>query len=468
MARNRMHLGSMLLAVALGSSPARAELLYFKDGGRLHVAAEVRDGEVRIKGATEEYVFPTGDFLKIVPGHNPEREWPARREAALKSGAEARFAAASWALENGLVPQSVAMLRAAHSMDGAHQPTARLVELLDGLDRPAPDPDSSSLLKAIGISLEVARSRHVVLYHERSRTEADAQLDLLERVLTAYYLTFAADGLDLELPDEKLVFVALNRQSDYLAFLRSQHAGAFSTTYGYYHPAFRAVVTFDLRTAPRWASAVRGFDRARSALPIASSSPDALDDPTMRNLQRQRVLQEMEIRANTDGTVAHELIHALTRASGLSPAAERFPQWLHEGLAAQFEVVRGGRWAGVGQAHDLRLGDWRKVEAASNLEGLIRDRGFGQGYKPSVYARSWAAVAFLRHARSSQFLEFLERLEHPPDRASAQYFATRFCAAFGSDLTGLEAEMTRYFRGVKTPLEESAPETPGLCQDARD
>ena len=30
-----------------------------------------------------------------------------------------------------------------------------------------------------------------------------------------------------------------------------------------------------------------------------------------------------------------------------------FPLWLHEGFAAPFEVVRGGRWAGFGHAHDL-------------------------------------------------------------------------------------------------------------------
>ncbi len=459
---------SLLAAISLASASARAELLYFNDGGRLHVAAEVRDGHVRIKGATEEYVFRTEDFLKIVPGHDPEQDWKARRETALESGAEARFAAAWWALENGLVAEAAAMLRAAHAVDSAHQPTARLVALLDHLDRPCPDPETASLRNAIGVRLDTAHSCHVVLYHQSSRAQAETRIDLLERVLTAYYLVLTADGIDLNLPDEKLVCVALRDQSDYLRFLRSQHAGAFSTTYGYYHPALRAVVTFDLRTAPRWAAACRALDSARSALPLASDSRPSLDDPKTRNLQRQRLLQEMEIRANADGTAAHELIHALTCASGLAPTLEDFPHWLHEGLAAQFEVVRGNRWAGVGQAHDIRLTDWRKVEAAPNLDGLIRDRGFGQGYKSALYARSWALVGFLRHAQSTQFLTFLHLLRRPPDRTQSPKFASSFHKAFGSNLPLLEAEWVRFFQVLQTPLEEFAPQSPSGSSTARD
>ena len=449
----------VLAGLAPAGRPARAELLYFQDGGRLHVAAEVRDGLVRIKGATEDYVFRTADFRAIVPGHNPEQDWQARRATALESGPEARFSAAWWALENGLIPEAVAMLRATHA-DRAHPPTARLVAILDRLAPHLPDPDASSLLHAIGIPLDSARSRHVLLYHETTQEKAAAQLDLLERVLTAFYLALTADGIDLEPPAEKLVFVALRDQADYLAFLRSQHAGAFATTYGYYHPAYRAVVTFDLRTAPRWASAYRALERAHGDSPHGARTAAELDDPRTRNLQRQRLLQEMEVRANADGTAAHELVHALTIASGLAPTPEAFPHWLHEGLAGQFEVVRGGRWAGVGQPHDLRLGDWRKVEPAPNLEGLIRDRGFGQGYKAAVYARSWALVRFLRGAHSGRFLQFLELLRNPPENGVAPRFATRFQAIFGPDLAAFETEWTRFFQGIHTTLEDFAPQTP--------
>ena len=52
---------------------------------------------------------------------------------ASDAGAERQFAAAWWALENGLIPEAVAMLRSAHAADPRHQPTARLVKTLDRL-----------------------------------------------------------------------------------------------------------------------------------------------------------------------------------------------------------------------------------------------------------------------------------------------------------------------------------------------
>ena len=47
-----------------------------------------------------------------------------------------------------------------------------------------------------------------------------------------------------------------------------------------------------------------------------------------------------------EGTAAHEIIHLLAANSGLLPRHDAFPIWLQEGLAMQFEVIRGGRWAG--------------------------------------------------------------------------------------------------------------------------
>ena len=69
--------------------------------------------------------------------------------------------------------------------------------------------------------------------------------------------------------------------------------------------------------------------------------------------------------AEVRGTLAHEMIHQLAADSGLLPRHDAFPYWLHEGFAAQFEVIRGGRWAGISRAHDLRLPDWRDSSSRS-------------------------------------------------------------------------------------------------------
>ena len=164
---------------------------------------------------------------------------------------------------------------------------------------------------------------------------------------------------------------------------------------------------------------------------------------------------EMDRRSLELGTVAHEMIHLLVAQSGLAPRQDDFPLWLHEGLAAQFEVVRGGRWAGFGHAHDLRLPDWRKIDPPARLVPLVRDAGFGHGYQRDAYAAAWALVYYLRREHPAQFLTFLDLLRTPdPEvRPRADRTVALFGAAFGADLHRLEADWHRVMATVRTPLE---------------
>ena len=61
----------------------------------------------------------------------------------------------------------------------------------------------------------------------------------------------------------------------------------------------------------------------------------------------ETMLLDLDRRSIDLGTAAHEMIHQLAVESGLVPRHDAFPHWLHEGLAAQFEVIRGGRWSGI-------------------------------------------------------------------------------------------------------------------------
>ena len=119
-----------------------------------------------------------------------------------------------------------------------------------------------------------------------------------------------------------------------------------------------------------------------------------------RDLDRRQLLLETDRRAIDVGTAAHEMVHQLVRNSGLIRRHDDFPVWLHEGLATQFEVVRGGVWAGVGRVHDIRLPDWRAIAPPPPLIPLLRDLGFEHGYRRDLYAQSWALVYFL--ARSTR------------------------------------------------------------------
>jgi hypothetical protein len=437
--------GLAVLLTMLAPCPARADLLYFRGGGQVQAPAIVESDRVRIETPLGTHSFRTDDFLKIVSGACPEREWGPRRDAALKAGADARLAAGWWALENGLVTEAVALIRSAHAADPKHEPTARLVAMLDRLNRPTHDPETDRLESALGVSCEREQSPHVLLLHQHDPGEARQRVDLLERVVTAYYLMLAAHGIDLDLPEHRLVSVYLRDRRDYLAFLSSQGAGAFRTTLGYYHPMFRAVVAFDLRS---------------TRAPSHSASDSTSTEPGLVDLRRRRLLRDLDERARDLGTAAHEMVHLLVAESGLAARPGQFPLWLHEGFAAQFEVIRGGRWAGIGRAHDLRLPDWRAITPSPELASLVRDEGFGHGYQRDLYAECWSLVYFLRKTRPDEFLTFRDRLRLPSpsaDLSDPARFEAAFRASFGEDVQSLASEWRAFVCSVRTPLEEAAP-----------
>jgi hypothetical protein len=435
---------------------AVAELVYFTRGGQAQLPARMRGDRVVLETPDGPREFLRGDFRRIVPGFWPPAEWEARRAEAQGGSAEERFAAAWWALENGLTPEAEAMLRDAHAADPSHQPTARLVAVLDRLARSLPDPDLDALGTILPGECRVARGPHVLVLHQHDPAEAAERVDLLERVLTTFYLVLAAQGYDLPVPSHRLASAWFARQEDYRAFLRAEVGPDFQTTSGYYHP------TRDLVAA--WDSRDRDDQRARRDLlrRLDRAGAAAGRDRLRRDVARQLLLLDLDRRAIDLGTAAHEQVHQLVALTGLAPRYDDFPIWLHEGFAAQFEVIRGGRWAGVGRAHDIRLADWREIPPRpARLIPLLGDVGLGHGYQPGRYAEAWALVYYLRKQRPRQFVAFLDLLRTPdPDPAPrSDRTLAAFCAVFGEDLDALEASWLRYLAGLQTPLESERPST---------
>ena len=194
------------------------------------------------------------------------------------------------------------------------------------------------------------------------------------------------------------------------------------------------------------AAATPALRPAREALAAARRRAGAATGEAAR----RELLFDLECRAIDVSTAAHEMIHQLVDATGLAPRPDAFPVWLHEGLAMQFEVVRAGRWAGLGRADDFRLPYWRRMVPPPRLAPVLRDAGFGRGYHPDRYAEAWALVYFLRKEHPREFLAYLDQLRLPPLDGPADAFH----AAFGADLGELEARWHQFLGGVLTPAEE--------------
>ncbi|WP_165246491.1 DUF1570 domain-containing protein [Paludisphaera soli] len=479
----RVALAVMLVTPAV----LRADLIYFRNGGRIQAPAVSEGSGVAIELADVSYVFQAEDLEKRVPGFIPAEEWDARRKLVHGKPPADRFAEAWWALENGLVGEAVEELERIHEVDPGHQPTRRMVEVLEALKAPCDDPDFVDFQKALGVATRVERGPHVLLLHQHPEAEAAGRVAFLERVTTGYHLLFAGSGVSIRTPRRRLVFAWFSNRADYQAFLKAQDAAAFASTRGYYHPTWNAVVAYDARGGDlqrqdrsdlaRRRDELQAFRTTLDRLPangrfrvgLAGERPRvlgkaegrALVDRLDRDVRRSELLLEAERLAYDDGMAAHEMIHLLAADSGLRPRHDSFPVWLQEGLAMQFEVVRGGTWAGIGRPHDIRLGDWRRMQPPPPLDPLIRDRGFGQGYRRDPYAQAWALVYFLRARHGESFVRFLDLLRAPMDPSDAPpSHSELFIRAFGDDLVGLEREWHAFLDETRSPLEAHAPHPP--------
>ncbi len=475
--------------VCLATGVVRGELLYFQNGGEVHAPAAIDGNRIVIQLAETRYEFLREDFRKIVPGFTPEREWDMRRQELRSAGFATRYEAVWWAITNGLGNEVVPELRTLHAMNPEHAPAARMIAAINKLELPAVDPDLIGFRKALGITTNIARGRHVILLHQLSEPEAEQRVALIERVINGFYLWFAAQGIELGVPEKRLICAWFADQKDYLAFLHSQGADAFATTKGYYHPTWNAVVAFDAlssnqqqtgrETARARHEEIRQFQATVNRLPprsklrvtLSGESARTLDraaalaliDRLRREVQREELLLELERRAINEGTAAHEIVHLLAINSGLLPRNDSFPVWLQEGLAMQFEVIRGGRWAGISRASDPRLPDWRRIQTPPALEPLVRDSGYGRGYRRDLYAQAWSLVYYLRVQHPSEFLTFLDLLRSPDtelaDLPVSDRWASAFRRAFGPDLGAFERGWHEYMATVQTPLGRHVPES---------
>ena len=480
---------SVLGLVGVGSV-ARADLLYFRKGGDAQLPARIEGNRLIISMPDGQVNLSRDCVRKLVSGFSPEADWPERLRLVQSRDFDAKFAAAWWALENGLTKEAGVLVRELHRLGPKHASTARMASALDRLEQPCPDPDLTAFQKAIGIEVTVTRGPHVILLHQHSESEASERIAVLEKVITGFYLLFAADGIELLAPRRRLVSAWFAEKKDFLAFLHAEQADAFATTRGYFHPTWAAVVAFDARSTEEQRNArsklaarreeVERFDRQLEAAPARARIRIELGGEPVRTVGRseakaaiarveseitcETMLLDLDRRSIDLGTAAHEMIHQLAAESGLVPRHDAFPAWLHEGLAAQFEVIRGGRWSGVSRAHDLRLPDWRKIQDPIPLERLVRDAGFGHGYQRDLYAQAWALVYYLRTWHSREFLTFLDLLRGP-DSGDPGSLATgrgdrvfgAFQRAFGSDLVALERDWRAFMATVKTPLEQNRP-----------
>ena len=203
----------------------RSDLIYFRKRGEAQLPATI-DGTRVVLSLPDRKVELNRDIVrKMVPGFWPATEWDTRRRQVQANGVEARFAAAWWAIENGLTTEVTAELREIHALDPKHAATARMNAVLDRLDEPCIDPEFARFQKALGIETQrgprTARAVASPAFRRRSR-RANRTAGARDHRLP-FVVRRAGRGTGSS-PSRRLVSAWFADQKDYLAFLHAENA----------------------------------------------------------------------------------------------------------------------------------------------------------------------------------------------------------------------------------------------------
>jgi hypothetical protein len=271
------------------------------------------------------------------------------------------------------------------------------------------------LLHEFGRGYEVSGVGHYLVVHPAGQRDQWApRFEQLYRSLVQY---FAARGWQLTEPRFPLVAVVYPRQVDFVQQAAREGIAAGNGLLGFYSPRTNRILLYD--------SATSGQDWTTNA-----------------------------------ETIIHEAAHQSAFNTGVHSRFGVVPRWVAEGVGTMFEAR--GVWQSrtyPNQADRInrgRLSEWRALAASGRrpadmiAQVVSSDRMF-QTNPSAAYAEAWALTFFLCESEPKKYFQYLAKTAAIPpfsNYRSPERLAD-FTAAFGSDLTMLDARMTRFVAGLK-------------------
>jgi hypothetical protein len=402
----------------------------------------------------------------------PVTELFSRQLGSAGADANKRFAAAQWALRHGLLNSFYQAVDKTLEADPNHARANMVKKLKVRMDEPLGDSSKQEkeLKDLVGRpDMSIKMSKHFILMHDTPSTpakgrkipRADERLQLLEQVYESFLVRFFANGIELEIPKDRLKVVLFSDEKDYHFFATKQDPSLISAA-GFWSPTNNTSVFYDNGTSEDFKKLLRLSDNLQEvkAEMIKKRTGGAAD---MRHLADSiQFLIAME-RENLDlKVVSHETTHQMSGNTGLLPRHVRIPSWVHEGLASYFETSEGANWGGIGAVNEDRLSYYRALEPDkehSNIDFIVGDQIFDYAGSHSstihAYGQAWALTHFLMERHFDEFIAFYRRLgEMPPEVVFSQEVLTNiFNESIKKDRRTLDTEWRSYMRGLKTDLE---------------
>jgi hypothetical protein len=429
-------------------------------------------GSVTYRHRLGTLTFDKGDIIKVHKARTPK--WICNRDlekARQKKDAAAIYEVALYALHRGLLPEFWTAVEEVLKIDPNHackelkQFKADVIDKPVTADRAAQESYIKKIVRNANMRIEV--SNHFLLLHDtpakvspdekwQKKPRAQGRLELLEQVYETFLLKFKSMGVQMEIPQERLMVVLFNEYKSYLAFATSLDPSLQSAS-GFFDPKVNVSFFFDHGTRSE------GAKEIRKLLPgLRSQAIKDRDGQYVRRLNAIEFLLAID-QENSDITVvSHECTHQMAANTGLLPRHVMIPSWVHEGLATYFEAPGDATWAGIGAANEERLTFYRALEndrEHSNIDFIVGDKIFDHAASIATilhgYAQAWALTHFLVERHPQELVKFYRRLgEFPPDTSlSPEILVEVFNECFGDRRVELDSEWRLYMSNIKTETE---------------
>lgn len=327
--------------------------------------------------------------------------------------------------------------------------------------------------------MRIARSKHFVLLHDTDESarpgEAsflERRLDLLEQVYAMYLYFFAARGIPVDVPAERMRQVLFNDEKDYVAHKKNLGPHMINAV-GYYSLDtnvaffFRYGSNAEIKELKVLTSKLEDLrkDLKRSKSAVAGGKV-----AEVAHLTRTLEIITKLIEESLDLSVySHETVHQLSANSGLMPNTGKTPRWAMEGFASYMEFPITASWAGMGAVSEDRLEGYRAIKddpKNTDIRAIVSGAYFQGGplaFKNEgfAYGQAWALTHFLMERHFEKLMRYYRlcadyRRDHV---MTYEEISALFDRAFGPARKGLQAEWNEYMRTLKTDLERAVEES---------